>query len=305
MICIILFTGIFIYDKFPKESSHEDEFLTVHEFENDFVCEIDRSYINFHAGDIVTIRDEIIEVESFNIQDIIINKTNIHFSEVTNDVITFTEVTFRNNQTLSFRGNRTRQFQVGKIVTFELEIKQYDFIPYHLPYKENNFPVDFDECHYNEHYILLYEALLSEAVYTFYNISFNVEDINNTNCLLSIHSINATWLDFDEVINEDHWESESAIIIGEDVRMVLWENGKIIDEFIPNKTNVRAEKGSNIMIVTEQTYYDGWFQTGDKVIITREKSGEQEYDLYIHWRHTFPHLGFNEERVIGNVSWKM
>ena len=302
LICVVLLTGILMYYIFPNKSSHENEYLTVKEFEDDFVFTTYRTYIHYKAGDVVRIKDNVLKVELFTIPEIAINKTDVDFSTFTDEYITFTNVTFSDNQTLIFKGDRSEQFKVGEIVTFELDIKEYDFIPYYT--QDAVPPKDFDEVHYNEHYILLHYQLLYKAMYEIYNITLQVEEINNTQCLISFQTFNPAWLDINYQTGESHWEYSGNFCSSEDIKIILWEDGIKTDVLFPNNTNLQAERGI-IRIIPQRIFYQGETWEGDEILINKSTSGIQNYILEIYWRHTYPEPGFEKERLIGSISWKM
>lgn len=258
----------------------DDGPISVKEFNNNR-DEYGRYYKDYKEGDVVHIKDKVYDVELLKIPEIEINTTGLsepRFSNFTGNYLTFTKVTFSNNESLNFTGNRTAEFKIGEIVTLNLPIEKYSNVPL------TPSPYALAECHYNSFYLSLHDLIYWYATVPDIHITFQVEEINNTGCVINITSY---------IVN-----TPSVVLSDWSSVLSLWANGSKIEEFILSE----IKENSYIVYEWGDNLY-GW--KGSRIYITHSIQGKQSYELIIRSRYKYPKPGYEDGRIIGNISWEM
>jgi len=279
LIVISLLCVYFVYFYYLND---EDEPISVKEFNNNR-NEFGQYYKDYKEGDVVHIKDKVYDVEVFTVPEFETNTYDIEklrFSNFTENYLTFTKVTFSNVESLNFTGDRSTDFKVGETVSFTLPIEKYEYVPnvttkYH-PY------MALAEPHYNMFVLWFHEYIYWSATAPDNHISFQIENITNGGCIITISSF------IDNTLRATSKETT----------MSLWMNGNEIDELI---TSRESKNGYFTFIRTENPDY--W--TGSNVIINHSKSGNQRYEFVIRSKYTYPKPGFEDGRIMGNISWEM
>ena len=283
-ILIIALIGMSILVLFQTDKS-EDKDMSVAEF-NDTISYVGGLHTkNYTAGDIITIRDRVYNVEVFEIPEIEINTTDYweqFYSDFTKNTLLFTRVTFSDNETLIFSVNRMEQFVVGNNIKFKIPINSYNFVPNHI-IKD---VIDLAECHYNKFYLELYETIKWYAITVQYNFTLEIEELNDDVCLINITSF--------------YYKPKRASPNLCDISISFWENEIKKDEFIGN--GIGSNEGGHYIkfIFGEHGYW-----VGNKIQISYSKPGLQNYEFKIQLRYKYPIPGYENGRVIGNIQWEI
>lgn len=283
----------------------EKEVLSVAEFNNTISHDCGLHTKNYRAGDIITIRDQVYDVEVFEIPEINIITTDYweqFYSDFTNNTLLFTRITFSDNETLVFSGNQTEKFIVGSIKMFEVPIKRYYFVPINII--KGDF-VDLAECHYNKFYFELFKTIKWYATFVQYNCTLEIEELNDNVCLINITSFESKPIQASPTIS--------------DITISFWEDGIKKDELIGDEIECKSKEYIDYLrregLLTNDinkkvqyinfTFegYDYW--AGDKINISFSNPGVQNYELKIQLRYKYPVPGCENGRVIGSIQWEM
>ena len=295
LLIIILLTSISVFYILPKYQSHDDGYLTVEEF-NDLKTTYESSESNdFQAGMVYKIKDRVHSVRVFQVPEYELTSIkweDFLFNRPTGEWLTFTEVTFNNNETLNFIGNRTSEFIVGESVTFNLPIKQYSSVPEvtYLP----ELTIAFSECHYNQYYIQYVNHVRLRA-------KFDAE------CQLGLEL---------NKMSDDQATIIFTSYSNADLKETLFHRGTkmelVIDDVKIDELNNTGESNNGLFTfypsdvptwVGNYQYQDYW--TGNKITVKSILPGIQKYELVIRSRCMYPEPGYENGYIIGNVTWEM
>ena len=300
--CMIAFSipAIGLYLKYGLDN--KEDYVTLNYLFSDDEFEVKNDTCNFKSydpGDVISIKGKVKEIEKRSFKIPIYNDSAPMKWDVTNNTYKYLGVMI-DSYYFSMNLSSENEFSVGSTVIVKVKIEYYE----HIPFLDDNWKGEFVDAIYPCWLEIrsLYIGKISKQ-----NVSINPEiyKISSEITELSISNIS-------NIIDPD-WTTRRCE--RQYVRINLYRDDLRIDQIQNNNCYYLPRelwyyRGGHVIDsemgyfnITLRSYTD--ISSSDNLTIKKLNEDNSEYRLDFVWKITYPEKGYDKERVIGSLSWRM